>query len=37
VRENVRSPAIIIVGDVVLMADAEDRLATIAREMEYLN
>jgi uroporphyrin-III C-methyltransferase len=36
-RENVRSPAIIIVGDVVMMADAEDRLATIAREVEYLN
>ncbi|MBP6581812.1 MAG: uroporphyrinogen-III C-methyltransferase [Sphingorhabdus sp.] len=36
-HENVRSPAIIIVGDVVMMADADDRLATIAREVEYLN
>ena len=35
-RETVRSPAIIIVGDVVLMSNAEDRLAAFAREAEYL-
>ena len=35
-REPVRSPAIIIVGDVVLMSNAEDRLAALAREAEYL-
>ncbi|MEQ1551912.1 uroporphyrinogen-III C-methyltransferase [Sphingorhabdus sp.] len=35
-REAVRSPAIIIVGDVVLMSNAEDRLAALAREAEYL-
>jgi len=29
-RENVRSPAIIILGDVVLKSDAEDRLGTLA-------
>ena len=35
-REAVRSPAIIIVGEVVLMSNAEDRLAALAREAEYL-
>ncbi len=35
-REAVRSPAIIIVGDVVLMSNAENRLAALAREAEYL-
>jgi len=35
-REAVRSPAIIIVGDVVLMSNADDRLAALAREAEYL-
>jgi uroporphyrin-III C-methyltransferase len=36
-REAVRSPAIIVVGDVVLMSDAEDCLVTLARKAEYLN
>jgi uroporphyrin-III C-methyltransferase len=35
-RENVRSPAIIIVGDVVLKSDAEDRLRIFANEAEKL-
>lgn len=35
-REAVRSPAIIIVGDVVLMSNAENRLAALAREAENL-
>lgn len=35
-REAVRSPAIIIVGDVVLMSNAENRLAALAREAEYI-
>lgn len=34
VREAVASPAIIIVGDVVLKSDAEDRLYALAREMD---
>ena len=33
-REGVKSPAIIIVGDVVLRSDAEDRLATFAKLAE---
>ena len=33
-REGVKSPAIIIVGDVVLRSDAEDRLAAIAQIAE---
>ncbi len=35
-RENVASPAIIIVGDVVLKSDAEDKLRTFAKEAERL-
>jgi uroporphyrin-III C-methyltransferase len=35
-RENVQSPAIIVVGDVVLKSDAEDRLRTFAKEAESL-
>ena len=36
VRENVQSPAIIVVGDVVLKSDAEDRLQALAREAENI-
>ncbi len=35
-RENVESPAIIVVGEVVLLGDAENRLATLARQAETL-
>jgi uroporphyrin-III C-methyltransferase len=35
-REGVQSPAIIIVGDVVLKSDAEDRLMTFAKQSEYV-
>ncbi len=35
-RENVKSPAIIIIGDVVVRSDAEDRLVTLAKQAEYL-
>ena len=35
-RENVRSPAIIILGDVVLKSDAVDRLRAFAKEAENL-
>ena len=35
-REKVASPAIIIVGDVVLKSDAEDRLIHIAKQAEAL-
>jgi uroporphyrin-III C-methyltransferase len=35
-RENVQSPAIIIVGDVVLKSDAEDKLRMFAKEAEKL-
>lgn len=35
-REGVASPAIIVVGEVVLRSDAEDRLATLAREAAAL-
>lgn len=33
-RDKVKSPAIIIVGDVVLRSDAEDRLRTLAKQAE---
>lgn len=33
-RENVKSPAIIVVGETVLRSDAEDRLQTLARQAE---
>ncbi|MEK6637637.1 MAG: uroporphyrinogen-III C-methyltransferase [Pseudomonadota bacterium] len=33
-REHVKSPAIIVVGEVVLKSDAEDRLATLAQTAE---
>ena len=35
-RENVQSPAIIILGDVVLKSDAEDKLRAFAKEAEKL-
>jgi uroporphyrin-III C-methyltransferase len=35
-RENVRSPALIVVGDVVLRADAEDKLAAFAAHAETI-
>lgn len=35
-REQVRSPAIIIVGEVVMLADAEDKLANWAKAAEAL-
>ena len=35
-REKVASPAIIVVGDVVLKSDAEDRLIHIAKQAEAL-
>jgi uroporphyrin-III C-methyltransferase len=35
-RERVQSPAIIVVGDVVLKSDAEDKLRTFAKEAESL-
>lgn len=35
-REAVKSPAIIIVGDVVLKSDAEDRLVQFARQAEKI-
>lgn len=35
-REDVRSPAILVVGEVVRLADAEDRLRAIARQAETL-
>ncbi len=35
-RENVISPAILIVGDVVSLSDAEDRLVTLATQAEAL-
>jgi len=33
-RDNVKSPAIIVVGEVVLLSDAQNRLATFARQAE---
>jgi uroporphyrin-III C-methyltransferase len=36
-REGVASPAIIVVGDVVLKSDAEDRLKTFARQAERIS
>ena len=36
-RESVASPAIIVVGDVVLKSDAEDRLVTFAKQAEKLS
>jgi uroporphyrin-III C-methyltransferase len=36
-REDVQSPAIIIVGDVVLKSDAEDRLMTFAKQAEKIS
>jgi uroporphyrin-III C-methyltransferase len=35
-RERVKSPAIIVVGDVVLLSDAEDRLKALASRAEEL-
>jgi len=35
-REKVQSPAIIVVGEVVQLADAEDKLAAWARAAEVL-
>lgn len=36
-RDGVKSPAIIVVGDVVLKSDAEDRLQLLAKEAESLS
>ena len=36
-REKVTSPAIIIVGEVVLLSDASDRLATLAQQAEAIS
>ena len=36
-REDVKSPAVIIVGDVVVRSDAEDRLRTLAKQVEEAN
>jgi uroporphyrin-III C-methyltransferase len=36
-RENVQSPAIIVVGDVVLKSDAENKLRAFAKEAESLS
>ena len=33
-REGVKSPALIVVGEVVLRADAEDRLRALAKQVE---
>jgi uroporphyrin-III C-methyltransferase len=33
-REKVVSPAIIVVGEVVLLSDAEDRLMALAKQVE---
>ena len=35
-REDVQSPAIIVVGDVVLKSDAEDRLRSYAKQAEKI-
>jgi uroporphyrin-III C-methyltransferase len=35
-REKVQSPAIIVVGEVVLLADAQDKLANWAKAAEAL-
>ena len=35
-RERVKSPAIIVVGEVVLLSDAENRLAALAQQAETL-
>ncbi|HEU0067425.1 MAG TPA: uroporphyrinogen-III C-methyltransferase [Sphingomonas sp.] len=35
-REGVASPAIIVVGEVVLLADAQDRLGKLARQAELI-
>ena len=35
-REDVQSPAIIVVGEVVLKSDAEDKIRTFAKEAEKL-
>jgi uroporphyrin-III C-methyltransferase len=35
-RENIISPAIIVVGEVVLLSDAENRLAALARQAEEI-
>jgi uroporphyrin-III C-methyltransferase len=36
-REAVSSPAIIVAGEVVLLSDAENRLAALAARAETLN
>ena len=35
-RERVVSPAILVIGDVVLLSDAENKLAALAAQMESL-
>jgi uroporphyrin-III C-methyltransferase len=36
-REKIISPAIIVVGEVVLLSDAEDRLAVLAQQAETVS
>jgi uroporphyrin-III C-methyltransferase len=36
-RENFVSPAVIVVGEVVMLSDAEDRLAAFAKQAESIN
>jgi uroporphyrin-III C-methyltransferase len=36
-REKVVSPAIIVVGEVVLLSDAENRLKALAKQAEALS
>jgi uroporphyrin-III C-methyltransferase len=36
-REGIASPAIIVVGDVVLKSDAEDALLTLAKQAEMIS
>ena len=36
-RERIVSPAIIVVGEVVLLSDAEDRLARLAQQAETMS
>jgi uroporphyrin-III C-methyltransferase len=36
-RENFVSPAIIVVGEVVLLSDAEDRLTALAKQAESIS
>ena len=35
-REGVQSPAIVVIGDVVLLSDAENKLNALARQAETM-